>query len=129
MLMENPSDRNVPAIDNDRPKKKFHERNQAATQGLADDAAELRCCDGVLTTSAGGGSSVTHQGRTSMLGWAITFLILALVAGFLGFFGLVGVPAGVAKILLVAFIALFAVSALSGVIRGRAPPLDPSKAQ
>jgi uncharacterized membrane protein YtjA (UPF0391 family) len=58
-----------------------------------------------------------------MLGWALTFLILALVAGFLGFFGLAGLSAGIAKILLFAFVVLFLISALSGALRGRAPPI------
>src|ERR1700685_1259586 len=59
-----------------------------------------------------------------MLSWALTFLILALVAGFLGFFGLAGLAAGIAKILLFAFLILFLISALSGALRGRAPPVS-----
>ena len=58
-----------------------------------------------------------------MLSWALTFFILALIAGFLGFFGLAGLAAEIAKILLVAFVVLFIVSALSGAVRGRAPPV------
>ena len=58
-----------------------------------------------------------------MLGWALTFLVLALVAGFLGFFGLAGMAAAVAKALLFAFVILFLVSALSRAMRGRAPPI------
>jgi uncharacterized membrane protein YtjA (UPF0391 family) len=58
-----------------------------------------------------------------MLGWALIFLILALVAGFLGFFGLAGLSAGIAKIVLFAFVVLFLISALSGALRGRAPPI------
>jgi uncharacterized membrane protein YtjA (UPF0391 family) len=58
-----------------------------------------------------------------MLSWALTFFILALVAGFLGFFGLAGLSAGIAKILLLAFVVLFIVSALAGALRGRAPPV------
>jgi uncharacterized membrane protein YtjA (UPF0391 family) len=58
-----------------------------------------------------------------MLGWALTFLILALIAGFFGFFGLAGLSAGIAKILLFAFVVLFLISALSGALRGRAPPI------
>ena len=41
-----------------------------------------------------------------MLGWALTFLILALVAGYMGFFGLAGLAATVAKLLLVVFLIL-----------------------
>jgi uncharacterized membrane protein YtjA (UPF0391 family) len=58
-----------------------------------------------------------------MLGWALTFLVLALFAGFLGFFGLAGMAGGIAKLLLFAFVVLFLLSALSGTMRGRAPPI------
>jgi uncharacterized membrane protein YtjA (UPF0391 family) len=58
-----------------------------------------------------------------MLGWALVFLVLALVAGFLGFFGLAGMAGGIAKLLLFAFVVLFLISALSGTMRGRAPPI------
>ena len=49
-----------------------------------------------------------------MLGWALTFLILALVAGYMGFFGLAGLAATIAKLLLVVFLILLIVSAFSG---------------
>jgi uncharacterized membrane protein YtjA (UPF0391 family) len=52
-----------------------------------------------------------------MLGWAITFAILALVAGILGFVALAGTLALIAKILLLVFLALFVISLLFG--RGR----------
>lgn len=45
-----------------------------------------------------------------MLGWAITFFILALVAGALGFFALAGLAASIAKILLVVFVILLILS-------------------
>lgn len=41
-----------------------------------------------------------------MLGWALAFLILALVAGYMGFFGLAGLAAPLAKSLLVVFLIL-----------------------
>lgn len=56
-----------------------------------------------------------------MLGWALMFLILALVAGVLGFFALAGAAAMIAKVLLVVFLALLIVSAFSGAFRGRPP--------
>ena len=62
------------------------------------------------------------QEYSDMLGWALTFLVLALVAGYLGFFGLAGLAASIAKILLVVFVVLLIVSAFSGALRGR-PPL------
>jgi uncharacterized membrane protein YtjA (UPF0391 family) len=58
-----------------------------------------------------------------VIGWALTFLILALLVGFLGFFGLAGTAAAIAKILLFAFVVLFLINALSGALRGRAPPI------
>jgi uncharacterized membrane protein YtjA (UPF0391 family) len=58
-----------------------------------------------------------------MLGWALTFLILAVVAGLLGFLALAGLAAEIAKILLFAFLVLFLISAVSNALRGRAPPV------
>jgi uncharacterized membrane protein YtjA (UPF0391 family) len=57
----------------------------------------------------------------AMLGWALTFLILALVAGYMGFFGLAGLAATIAKLLLIVFVILLIVSAFSGALRGRPP--------
>lgn len=54
-----------------------------------------------------------------MLSWAITFLVIAIVAAVLGFGGIVSVGAGVAKILFVFFLVLFAVS----FVVGRRPQL------
>jgi uncharacterized membrane protein YtjA (UPF0391 family) len=54
-----------------------------------------------------------------MLGMALTFLILALVAGVLGFGFVAGTFAIVAKVLLFLFLALFVISLVFG--RGRGP--------
>ena len=54
-----------------------------------------------------------------MLGWALTFLILALVAAYMGFFALAGLAASIAKLLLIVFVVLLIVSAFSGALRGR----------
>ena len=56
-----------------------------------------------------------------MLGWALTFLILALVAGYMGFFGLAGWPPPSPNLLLIVFVILLIVSAFSGALRGRPP--------
>ena len=53
-----------------------------------------------------------------MLGMAITFLILALVAGVLGFMALAGTFAMIAKVLLFVFLALFVISLIFGRGRG-----------
>jgi uncharacterized membrane protein YtjA (UPF0391 family) len=42
-----------------------------------------------------------------MLGWAVVFLIIALVAAVLGFGGIAAASAGIAKLLFVIFLVLF----------------------
>src|SRR5256885_8156998 len=56
----------------------------------------------------------TPQGVNPMLGWALTFLVLALVAGLLGFFALAGAAAMIAKVLLLVFLVLLVVSFFTG---------------
>lgn len=54
-----------------------------------------------------------------MLNWALTFFVVALIAGVLGFGNLAGEMAGIAKILFVLFLVLFVFSLIKH--RGRAP--------
>jgi uncharacterized membrane protein YtjA (UPF0391 family) len=54
-----------------------------------------------------------------MLSWAITFLVIALIAALLGFGGIAGTAIEAAKIVFFVAIVLFVVSALVGVFRGR----------
>ncbi len=49
-----------------------------------------------------------------MLRWALTFLIVALVAGLFGFWGSEGVAMEIARVLFVVFLLLFIVSLLAG---------------
>jgi len=49
-----------------------------------------------------------------MIRWAITFAILALIAGVLGFGNLAGGFADIAKILLFVFLVLFVISLIMG---------------
>ena len=42
-----------------------------------------------------------------MLGWALTFLVVALLAGILGFGGIASASTGIAQILFVVFLVLF----------------------
>jgi len=56
-----------------------------------------------------------------MLGWALTFLVIALIAGVLGFTSVAGASIGIAKILFVVFLVLFLVSAVMHMVRGRSP--------
>ena len=54
-----------------------------------------------------------------MLGWIVTFLIVALIAGILGFGGVAGASIEIAKIIFFIAVVLFLVSAVVGVARGR----------
>ncbi|HSZ52983.1 MAG TPA: DUF1328 family protein, partial [Caulobacteraceae bacterium] len=54
-----------------------------------------------------------------MLGWALMFALLAVVAGGLGFFALAGIAASIAKILLIVFLVLLIASFVMGRGRGR----------
>jgi uncharacterized membrane protein YtjA (UPF0391 family) len=57
--------------------------------------------------------------ETFMLGWALTFLIIALIAAVLGFGGIAGTAIGIAKIIFFVAIILFLISAVAGAMRGR----------
>jgi uncharacterized membrane protein YtjA (UPF0391 family) len=54
-----------------------------------------------------------------MIGWAITFLIIALVAGLFGFGFIASASVGIAKILFFVFIVLFVASLVFSGARGR----------
>jgi len=56
-----------------------------------------------------------------MLRWAITFFIIALIAGVLGLSGVAGASSTIAYYLAVAFLVLFVISLVLG--RGSAPPV------
>ncbi|HJW78684.1 MAG: DUF1328 domain-containing protein [Microvirga sp.] len=58
-----------------------------------------------------------------MIGWAITFLIVALVAAIFGFGGIAGAAVDIAKLIFFVAIVLFAISAVIGLMRGRSPTL------
>lgn len=53
-----------------------------------------------------------------MLGWALTFLVVALIAGVLGFTTIAGASIAVAKILFLIFLVLFAISIVMHLARG-----------
>jgi len=57
-----------------------------------------------------------------MLGWALTFLVIALIAALLGFGGIATISANVAQVLFVVFQLLFIVAAVVHAFRGRTPP-------
>ena len=56
-----------------------------------------------------------------MLGWALTFLVIALIAAVLGFGGIAGFAVEIAKIIFFVAIILFMISAVFALIRGRSP--------
>lgn len=57
-----------------------------------------------------------------MLSWALTFLVIALIAAVLGFGGIAGTAIGIAKIIFFVAIVLFIISAVTGMLRGRRTP-------
>jgi len=56
-----------------------------------------------------------------MLSWAVSFLVIALIAAFFGWGNLASTSAGMAQILFFVFLVAFAISAIAGALRGRAP--------
>ncbi len=56
-----------------------------------------------------------------MFGWAITFLIVALIAAILGFGGIAAFAADIARMIFFVAIVLILISAIIGLARGRAP--------
>lgn len=57
-----------------------------------------------------------------MLGWAITFLIVAIIAGVFGFGGIASASVGIAQFLFFVFVALFIIAMIARAVRGK-PPL------
>lgn len=58
-----------------------------------------------------------------MIGWAVTFLLVAIVAAVFGFGGIAGTAVEIAKLIFFVAIVLFAISAVVGLIRGRSPTI------
>ncbi len=53
----------------------------------------------------------------SLLGWALVFLIIAIIAAIFGFGVLAAASAGIAKILFYIFIAIFVITLIAGLAR------------
>jgi len=62
--------------------------------------------------------------RIPMLGWALTFLVVALIAAVLGFGGIAGLSIEIAKIIFFVAVVLFLISAVIGLVRGRSPTIQ-----
>jgi uncharacterized membrane protein YtjA (UPF0391 family) len=58
-----------------------------------------------------------------MLGWAVTFLIIALIAAVLGFGAIAGTAIEIAKIIFFVALILFVISAVFGLVTGRSSPV------
>jgi uncharacterized membrane protein YtjA (UPF0391 family) len=64
--------------------------------------------------------SLLYEEVSDMLGWSITFFVIAIIAGLLGFTGIAGAAAGIAQILFILFLILFVVFLIMG---RRRPPI------
>ena len=60
-----------------------------------------------------------------MLRWALTFLIIALIAALFGFGGIAATATSIAQLLFYIFLVLFLVALIVGLISGRKPPAPP----
>jgi len=56
-----------------------------------------------------------------MFGWAITFLVIALIAAVLGFGGIADFAVDLARIVFFVAIVLLVISLIVGLVRGRSP--------
>jgi uncharacterized membrane protein YtjA (UPF0391 family) len=70
---------------------------------------------------AGQCDSLLKEEVRNMLGWAVTFLIIALIAAVLGFGGIAAASAGIAKILFFVFLVICVLFFVFGW-RGRGVP-------
>jgi len=56
------------------------------------------------------------DGTMSLLGWALIFLVVAIVAAALGFGGIASAAAGIAKVLFFVFLVIFVVLLIMGLV-------------
>jgi uncharacterized membrane protein YtjA (UPF0391 family) len=61
----------------------------------------------------------TVEENVIMFGWALTFLIVALIAAVLGFGGIAGFAVEIAQLIFYVAIILLVISVVVGLIRGR----------
>jgi uncharacterized membrane protein YtjA (UPF0391 family) len=64
-----------------------------------------------------GGNKMNKKGIAGLLGWAIGFLILAIVAAIFGFGMVAGVSITIAKWLAIIFVVLFIISVIAHVVK------------
>lgn len=82
------------------------------------------CTDGFhvmrnLAPHAGVAGAHIRLETFNLLGWALIFFLLAIVAGYFGFFGLAGLAASFAKVLFLIFLVLLVVSFVVRALRGK----------
>jgi uncharacterized membrane protein YtjA (UPF0391 family) len=70
-----------------------------------------------LFSATGGTAAINGKREWAMLGWVITFLVIALIAGLLGFGGIAGVSIEIAKVIFFIAVVLFLISAIVGLAR------------
>jgi uncharacterized membrane protein YtjA (UPF0391 family) len=60
-----------------------------------------------------------------MLGWALTFLVIAIIAGVLGFGGIASASVGIAQVLFFIFLVVFLVTLVLHLLSGKSssPPV------
>ena len=63
----------------------------------------------------------TVEENNTMFGWALTFLIVALIAAVFGFGGIAGFAVEIAQLIFYVAIILLVISVVMGLIRGRTP--------
>jgi uncharacterized membrane protein YtjA (UPF0391 family) len=73
---------------------------------------------GAALLKRGARTATRHRKEADMLGWALVFFIVALVAGYFGFIGLSGALASIAQILFVIFLVLLVISFVARALRG-----------
>jgi len=56
-----------------------------------------------------------------MLGWALIFMVIAIIAAIFGFGGIAGTATSIAVILFWIFLAIFIITLIVGMFRGRGP--------
>lgn len=78
--------------------------------------AGLQSADSSYTFS-GKRYNSTIEGGDFMIGWAVTFFVIALIAAFFGFVGIAGAAIEIAKFLFYIFLILFLISLVMGLMR------------
>jgi uncharacterized membrane protein YtjA (UPF0391 family) len=92
-------------------------RNFRSDRGLLDHAVRLN--EDAPDVKGHLSRQMPKPMESLMLGWVVTFLVVALIAGLLGFGGIAGASIEIAKIIFFIAIVLFLISAVVGLVRGR----------